>query len=302
MIPIHPREIETIRHGENEGDFFIHQVSRTAPFEVSNHYHGNYEIYYLYSGRRNYFVRDSAYALAAGDLLFINKHDVHKSSVLGSPHHERIVVNFSDAFLGTGHPFFRPEMLQAFGRKNPHYRLKPQDQWFVEDTFRRMVEEVKRKQDGYEVSVRLLLALLLQFASRLPDEGVAVTDDPLSPTHRRIAGVVRRINAGFAEKLALETLAAEFAMSPSYLSRTFRKVTGFTLVGYVHFVRVREARRLLRETDLKIARIAEQVGYEQIAHFNRTFRSLSGMTPMRCRKLSGKGDAARPSGFKDGPG
>jgi AraC-like DNA-binding protein len=279
-----PREIVTVDYGHEESDFYLHQVFRTAPFERNNHYHGTYEIYYLISGRRHYFIKDRTYAIAAGDLVFVPKHEVHKSSVLGSPQHERIVMNFSDAFLGAGHPSFRPELMQVFERENHLYRLKPQQQWHVEELLRKLTEEVKQQEPGFEIAIRLLVTQLLLFAMRLKDADVPVTEDPLSPIHRKIAEVVKFINARYTENLSLPMLAEQFGMSPSYLSRTFKKVTGFTVVGYQNFTRIREAQRLLAHTDAKIKDIAERVGFEQFAHFNRTFRKIAGTRPTRYRK------------------
>lgn len=273
-----------IDHGHEEGDFYLHHVLRTKPFERNNHYHSTYEIYYLISGRRHYFIKDAAFAVAAGDLILINKFDVHKTFVMGSPQHERIVINFSDAFLGTDHPMFRPALLQLFQREPHLYRLKPQEQWIVEDLFRKMTEEIHRQEEGFDLSVRLLLTQLLLFASRLEQEFADVTEDPLSPVHRKIGKVVKYINARFSDKLPLAELSQRFEMSPSYLSRTFKKVTGFSIVGYQNLMRVREAQSFLIQTDKKISDIAGLVGFEQFAHFNRTFRKITGTSPTRFRR------------------
>ena len=96
------KETIIVDYGHEESDFYLHQVDAHDALRANNHYHSTYEIYYLLSGRRHYFIKDSTYSVAAGDLVFINKYDVHKTSVLGSPQHERIVMNFSDAFLGIG--------------------------------------------------------------------------------------------------------------------------------------------------------------------------------------------------------
>ena len=273
-----------IDYGHEETDFYLHHVARWMPFERNNHYHSTYEVYYLLSGRRHYFIKDRSYSVAPGDLVFINKHDVHKTSVLGSPQHERIVMNFSDAFLGTGHPLFRPDLLRIFTRENHLYRLKPQAQGFVEGLFREMTDELKRQEDGFEISIRLLVMQLLLFAARMKDADVEVTDDPLSPTHRRIAEVVKFINNHYKEKISLPALSEHFEMSPSYLSRTFKKVTGFTVVGFQNLTRVREAQRLLAQTDARVTDISGQVGFEQFAHFNRTFKKITGTNPTRYRK------------------
>lgn len=280
------KEIVSVDYGDEDSDFYLHRVSRHSPYERNNHYHGNYEIYYLLSGRRYYFIKDSSYTVAAGDLIFIHKFDVHKSTVLGSPQHERIVLNFSDAFLGTDHPLFRPELLRMFQRETHLYRLKPQEQWYVEDLFRKMAEEVARREEGFDLSLRLLLAQLLLFVCRLEHEPPEATEDPLSPIHRKIGQVVKYLNTHFSEKLPLADLSHQFRMSPSYLSRTFKKVTGFTIVGYQNLMRVREAQSLLIHTNARVSDIAGQVGFEQFAHFNRTFRRITGSSPSRFRRLN----------------
>jgi AraC-like DNA-binding protein/quercetin dioxygenase-like cupin family protein len=273
-----------LEYGDMGEDFYIQQVVRTTAFKPVNHYHNSYEIYYLLSGRRYYFIKEDTYHVAAGDLLFINKNDVHQTSVLGYPQHERIVMNFTDDFLGTDHPLFRPALMQVFQRKNVLYRLKPQEQQYVEELFGRLAEEIKLKEDGYELAVRLFVIQLLLFAYRKGDVETPITEDPLSPTHRRIAEVVHYIGAHYHDKLPLPELALQFHMSPSYLSRTFKKVTGFSLVGFQNLSRIREAQVLLQQTDHKVADIAIQVGFEQFAHFNRTFRRITGVSPTRYRR------------------
>src|SRR4029077_7307804 len=111
-----------------------------------------------------------------------------------------------------------------------------------------------------------LVTQLLLFAARMDSADVPVTDDPLSPTHRKIAEAVKFINAHFQEKLPLSEISARFEMSPSYLSRTFKRVTGFSVVGYQNLIRIREAQSLLAHTAAKVTDIAEQVGFEQFAH------------------------------------
>src|SRR5690606_6312499 len=63
------------------------------------HFHESYEIYYLLAGERYYYVNDRIYALQVGDLLFINKNQLHRTTSKGRSTHERILINFEDSFL-----------------------------------------------------------------------------------------------------------------------------------------------------------------------------------------------------------
>ncbi|MFD1910480.1 AraC family ligand binding domain-containing protein [Paenibacillus rhizoplanae] len=54
--------------------FQIEQLRRIGHFNMdTDHFHDFYEIYYLLSGQRHYYIRNGMYALEAGDLVFINK-------------------------------------------------------------------------------------------------------------------------------------------------------------------------------------------------------------------------------------
>ncbi|CAG7618203.1 HTH-type transcriptional activator RhaR [Paenibacillus solanacearum] len=275
-----------LNYGAEEDDFYIQHVKRTEPFERTNHFHGTYEVYYLISGQRTYFIKDRSYLISPGDLVFINKLDLHKTSDVGEPGHERVVINFSDRFLGSDHPLYTPALFAAFQHPSHVFRLKLQDQLFVQHILKRMTQELKEKATGYETYVKLLLMELLLFAGRCSEKQETVSFEHRSPMHKKISEVVRHINDSFHEPLTLAGLSERFYMSPFYLSRAFREVTGFTFVEYVNTTRIKEAQRLLKETNMKIIEIADAVGFENIAHFGRMFKKLARLTPLEYRKLN----------------
>ena len=80
-------------------------------------------------------------------------------------------------------------------------------------------------------------------------------------------------------------LAETFYISPFYLSRIFKEITGFTIINYLNLTRIREA-RLLTDTDLKIVDIAESIGFESLTHFDRTFKKIMKLTASKYRKMN----------------
>lgn len=75
--------------------------------------------------------------------------------------------------------------------------------------------------------------------------------------------------------------------SPTYLSRTYRRLTGATLFEYIADRRMNEAKRLLADGKLKIHEIAAAVGYESAPHFTRFFKKQFGLTPQEYRDRGG---------------
>lgn len=97
------------------------------------------------------------------------------------------------------------------------------------------------------------------------------------------------INERYSENtLSLESIADEFNMSPSYISRYFKNQTGTTLMKYIDIIRMNKAKELLRNTSLVIREIVNSVGYVDEANFMRKFRKNEGMTAMQYRNIAQK--------------
>ncbi len=87
------------------------------------------------------------------------------------------------------------------------------------------------------------------------------------------------------QQISLAETAARSNMSKEAFCRFFKLRTGRTFTQYLQQLRVSEAQKLLLETDLGIAEIAYRVGYENLSYFNRSFKSIAGITPKHYRIL-----------------
>ena len=76
-----------------------------------------------------------------------------------------------------------------------------------------------------------------------------------------------------------EALAARLGLSGSTLRRRVREATGLPLHQYTRFLRLNEARRLLRQTDKPLIEIAGDLGFTDEYYFNREFSRLAGLPP-----------------------
>jgi AraC-like DNA-binding protein len=96
--------------------------------------------------------------------------------------------------------------------------------------------------------------------------------------------LINRITHDFAQPLAAAQLAAELGMSESRFSRFFRRATGNTFTDFVNRVRVNRAAQLLMETSRQVTQICYEVGFNNVANFNRRFLEIKGMTPSEFRR------------------
>jgi AraC-like DNA-binding protein len=119
----------------------------------------------------------------------------------------------------------------------------------------------------------------------------------LSPGHGagKMEAVRVYIQEHYADpNLSVSSLADEFSCSISYLSRAFKQVTGVRPNEYIHALRIRRARHLLRTTSLPIHRIATLVGFASSSVFIRAYRTAEGITPgayrQRAHRLEGESD------------
>jgi two-component system, response regulator YesN len=92
------------------------------------------------------------------------------------------------------------------------------------------------------------------------------------------------IEEHYDSHLTLSTLADHFHFNPSYLSSYFSKHHREGFSEYLNHVRIKNARKLLKETDKPISAISEAVGYSDHSYFTKVFKKLTGKSPSTYRK------------------
>ncbi|WP_179218625.1 helix-turn-helix domain-containing protein [Saccharibacillus sp. O23] len=102
------------------------------------------------------------------------------------------------------------------------------------------------------------------------------------------AGVMEDIAAyireHYREDLTLQDLADRFFLSREYISRRFKREFGENVFDYLANVRLERAKRLLRDSDMTVVRIAELVGYQDEKYFSRVFKKTTGCSPNEFRR------------------
>lgn len=99
-----------------------------------------------------------------------------------------------------------------------------------------------------------------------------------------IFSIENEINEHYAENITLKSLGDKYYINSSYLGQLFRKTHNMSFKDYLTKVRVSQAAYQLLNTDKKINKIAEDVGYYDCDYFIRKFIELKGCTPSKYRR------------------
>lgn len=99
-----------------------------------------------------------------------------------------------------------------------------------------------------------------------------------------VAQAKQLIEENYMEKFSLKAISSNLFVNESYLLRTFKEITGMTMLEYHNFVRCEKAKKLLERMELSISFIASSVGYCTASHFTRVFKQEYGCTPSQYRQ------------------
>lgn len=95
---------------------------------------------------------------------------------------------------------------------------------------------------------------------------------------------IQYVDENYASDLNMAVVSNYVSMNYSLFSYSFKQYTGKNFVDYVKEVRLREAKRLLAETDLRVNEICRQIGYDNEKHFMKLFKAECGVSAGEYRK------------------
>ncbi len=103
-------------------------------------------------------------------------------------------------------------------------------------------------------------------------------------TLAKVNAVLNYITENYREPISAEMLAEQVGMSLSKFSRFFRKATGNSFTDFISRLRINKACQLLMDTDQYVSNVCYDVGFQNVANFNRRFLQVKGVTPKEFRR------------------
>ena len=265
-------------------------VQRISPRTDNMHGHDFFELVYVMEGSALHQLGSEASRISAGDYFIVDVGSYHRYqenhgftivNCLFAPEYvDRALVNCPSlsALLSNG--------MRQFGASALGVRLADRTCHDADGRIRRLVEAMEREYSeqsaGYLEIIRCYLIEILVHTVRQADAAGST-----GRLHPAAAAMAEYLYEHFTEPLSLEILSSRLGYTPQYLSSLFHRETGMSPSAYLQKLRVERSCRMLAESRLGISKIAQEVGYCDLKHFNSVFRRYTGVSPREFRSRAG---------------
>ena len=179
--------------------------------------------------------------------------------------------------------------MEKIRQKQEHSLLERQGREMM-DSFLKLLEERQEQTAGDQNS-----AMVYRSGAAHSEEAEYVQresyryleeENPEDGDRERINKVIFYIQNHLDQDLTRNELAEYVHLNPEYLSKYFKKQTGYLLKDYIMQEKMRLAKQLLANTNLSINMVATRIGYYNFSHFSKAFKKLEGMTPGEYRQAA----------------
>ena len=291
---------EKIPHGNPLFPYITYPCSIPLDFSrVPLHWHDEMEIIYIKKGTGAITVDFKSYVVTEGTIALILPGRLHsiEQYMQESMEYENIIFHpgiliskktdtSNTEFLAPllsgvlsvpllyqpGSPCYAPGIFQGVIQEVTQYL---RDGFLINDRFNRFFRNIKSQ---------LFMLFYILFSKCLLKE-------PAKRDHKSLEKmklILKYLENHYMERITIADISAEVGLSQSHFMKYFKNTMGTSFIEYLNEYRLTMASRLLISSESSILAIAEEVGYENLSYFNRTFKKRFGMTPRDYRKQSTK--------------
>lgn len=262
--------------------FSLHYFSYAREFRFEGEEHDFWEFVYVDRGEVNVMADKKGYTLGCGEIIFHKPNEYHNIWPNGGVANT-VIMSFSchDGAMD----FFKNKILHLSEsqKKILGILISLGEKTFVGPMDLVEYEKLKRQQGCFEGNEQLIGNYLEIFLIELLREHETVNriSDKVRIYHDQ--EIVRHLKSymenHLRDNLTFNDLTGELRYSKSYLTRLFRKETGFGIMEYYQHLRITEAKKLIAERSLSYTQIADLLGFSSIHYFSACFKKQTGMAP-----------------------
>ncbi len=228
---------------------------KSSVWNFESHSHDFIEILYFASGHAKITTPGKEVNLSFYEAVFYPEGVSHKEKIDLTEYHEVLCLGVrlgAAVSLDTG--FYFPDSSGNFS-------------WCLKKAW----EEYAKGELANRALVESLVTSALHYV-------VQEINDVSSDFDTIVGRCYRYICENYAKKISINELAALNYISASYLSRLIKREFGVTTNELINLVRIENAKRLIKYTDLGAEEISTRCGFSDVKYFGKRFKSDTGMT------------------------
>lgn len=264
---------------------------RIPCFDEQWHFHPELELIYLIKSRGVRFLGDSiadfsddTLVLTGPNLPHLWRNDPQYYVARQKDCVDVIIIQFLENFMGID---FHKSNEAAKIRQL--FNLSKQGILFTGEDKRRVIKLIRKlpEKSGMEQLIDLLTILhLLSETKNLQLISGQYFHSPFRESeHERIGNVSRFLIDHYQENISLSKVASIANMSPNAFCRYFKKRTGRSFIQFLNEIRISHACKIMIRDQKKISEISLNCGFKSVTLFNRQFKQIMNMTPIKYRNL-----------------
>lgn len=249
-----------------------------AGSSLAPHSHDDYyQIYYVISGEGDFIVGQETVKLGQGMYLFTKPNDVHGIS------NTRDVDEKPLRMLEVKYFVFDSEFQESINQIP--MVCKGSDN--IEEMLGLAFKEAIEVSPWYlEIATHTLITALYYM-----DRYQSINMSQNNQKNCVVEKIKENIKENYKNEISLDKLSQHVGHSKNYICKTFKESTGMTINLYLNKVRIDRAAELLINSNLDLSEISNDVGYNNIYHFIKTFKKFVGTSPGNFRKNELSGNA-----------
>lgn len=239
------------------------------------HWHESLELLYFTQGSCKVINGNEELSVQAGDIAVINSGTLHYVKAKGTPC-AYILLQLDPVYFETmGFPV-RDSAIQKTIR-DPE----------ICEILKKALSEQEKEQPYYR---QIMKAMMVQLLSLLFRNYLAADfyNSDRSCKSKLIKKVAAYIEQHYHEELTVETVSRACGYSRFYIAKTFKEVTGYTVIWYINATRIQQAKALMKTGNLSVSEIAIRCGFANLSYFSKVFKRLEKQSPQEFKAALGK--------------
>lgn len=234
--------------------------------DVLMHWHENIEILYFRDGKAVVDCDTISINAKEGDIIFINSGSLHCIQSESSVCEYDCLIADKRFCEGFGFPLGESRLISPI-RDEP-----------AQMVFDCIKKEMTEKTKYYKIAVKANVFLLLARLYRVAESN---TVDSAAKNNRlnMVRDSIAYIRNHYKENITIEDICNHIGFSKYYFCRTFREITGKTVLDTINHLRCDHARRLIETGRYNISESAEMSGFNNKSYFSKIYKKYMGLLP-----------------------